>query len=103
MTALTAQQAAELQATAERLLFRCKTVAASIRSKANREHFEALVDNARINADDTVYVERANDDWESIFRSTFESELCFFGGRFHGTVGQLRATVRQLRAHFARI
>lgn len=101
--ARTAAQVSAIEATAQRLLADFNKFGATIQSKANRKFFFDIVDNARINANDTVYTERASEDWEAIFRGTIESELCSFGSQFQGTIGQLNLTVKHLRAYFEKL
>lgn len=101
--ALTLEQRYKIEAVADSLLKQFNKFGASIQSPANRKFFYDIVDDARINANDTVYTERASDDWEAIFKGTIESQLCSFGSQFQGTVGQLNYTVKHLRAYFAKL
>lgn len=47
----------------------------AIRSARLRRDVDAIIDGARINADDTVYLEKTNDDWGVMFRGSLETIL----------------------------
>lgn len=98
----TAQDIARIEAEAQRTLDRFNKVGASIQSKANRKFFFGIVENARINANDTVYTEKAGDDWEAVFKGTVQFELDNFYSQFQGTDRELLLTVKHLSTHFAR-
>ena len=78
--------------------------ASRIQSKVSRELFCYVLEQARINANDTVYVERASDDWKGMFIGSIETLMSFdtWGSKYHGTVGQLNQMRKHLTTHFAR-
>lgn len=75
-----------------------------IQSPTSRSLFAYVLEQARINANDTVYTERASNDWAAIFTGSIESLLACttWAGKFHGTAGQLRQQRKHLDAYFAR-
>lgn len=99
--ALNSMQIMHIEAVAQNLLSAYVKFAASIQSPANRKIFLDIVDDARINANDTVYTERASDDWEAIFKGTIESQLCCV--TLPGSEKQRERTLAQLRAYFERV
>lgn len=101
--ALTFEQAMKAQFAAERLLRECNKILGTIQSKTNARYFSDIVDDARINANDTVYIERASDDWEEIFRGTIEVELGCLGSRVPGSEAQVSRTATHLRAYFGKL
>ena len=51
--------------------------AGALEDRATRYAVETVIDDARVNADDTVYTERAapEGDWDSLFRGTIALDL----------------------------
>ena len=47
----------------------------AIRSAQLRQDVDAIIDGARINADDTVYTEKTHDSWGAMFRGSLETIL----------------------------
>jgi hypothetical protein len=77
-----------------------------IQSAANRELALYVIQCAVDNADDTCVLEKARSltEWDAMFRGSLESVLACttWAGKFHGTVGQLRATRNHLNTFFAK-
>lgn len=94
-------QTMHMEAVAQDLLSTYAKFASSIQSHTNRKLFCDIVESARVNANDTVYTERASNDWKAIFLGTIESELCFLS--LPGTEKQRELTLKHLRAYFAKV
>jgi hypothetical protein len=74
-----------------------------IQSRTNRAHFANVLEKARVNANDTVFTDRAVPaaEWGTVFKDTIQLHLDTDG--FPGTVAQHNLTVRYLTEYFRKV